>query len=254
MIVTTPRPDWIVKGTYVTVRDVITGRTVKGLIADVGDTQARVKLPKGADPKHPNRTPTIPFSFSSAARYDGSLAPVGWRKNFPGDPFRAVLRIAPPAPRNTPTADVDADKLLDSHLLGLPGDTITEAVCGTPVTDEAVTREIEATLTEWAEQNDGQPIPPNPETEGIIGDEIVDADVIDEDEPGIDERLARALAPVADELRYDVSKHMQEIARRRASSTWAEERARLDLEYGNMRRAADALADLTGEDMHNVPF
>ena len=242
MIVTTPRPDWIVKGTYVTVRDVITGRTVKGLIADVGDTQARVKLPKGADPKYPNRTPMIPFSFSSAARYDGSLAPVGWRKNFPGDPFRAVLRIAPPAPRNTPAADVDADKLLDSHLLGLPGDTIAEAVCGTPVTDDAVTREIEATLTEWAE------------THETDGEDIVEADVLDEDDPGIDERLARALAPVAETLLDEIARAMRDTASRRARAHNTRERLDLDLRFGDLRRAADALADLIPEDVYNVPF
>lgn len=242
MIVTTPRPDWILKGTDVAVRDVITGRKVTGRVVAVLETCARVKLPKGSDPRSPNRAPVVPFSFSSAERYGGSLAPVGWRKSFSGDEFRAVLRIAPPTPPAGPApAAVDADKLLDSHLLGLPGDTIAEAACGTPVTDEAVTREIEASLANWAE------------THETDDEDIVEADVLDEDE-SVDERLARALAPVADELRYDVSKHMQEIARRRASSKWPEERARLDLQYGNMRRAADALADLSSEDIHDVPF
>lgn len=230
-----PAPDWINTDTDVLVEDVILGRTFTGRVLDVKDTLARVMLPAGSHPDHPGEW-IVQFSFSSQDRYPGKLAPVGWRKKFKGNHHRAGFRISePPMLAGPGQGDVGGSWL----------DAIDPANHGTL---EAASFHHGGTAIEspngYMSALDKSALDALEETEGILGEEIVDAQVVDPTLEAVGDLLH-----VEWTLRVLIGDELEKLARRRARATGREQRRELDEDMKRLIAAADALVDL--KDAHN---
>lgn len=229
-----PAPAWITKGAPVNVQDG-DGVILLGIVTEVLDTLVKVALP-GA-PGH------VPFSLSSLDKHGPDLAPVGWRKDAKDRGARGDLRLL--APETT-----EAMREAEREAAAKSSDALRDRINNGETIASGDVAPLELT---------GDYIPHNPDTEGIVDEEIVDAQVLDPTLEAVGDLLH-----VEWTVRSLIGDELEKIARRRARATGREQRRDLDEDHKRLVAAADSLMILRDawddyriqfpHDMNTPPF